>query len=58
MAALRFLAVAYKLKRGWSRIPPAQRERIVKQAGKTVRKHGPTVAKEVSRAVRQARKAR
>ena len=54
MAAFRLITLAYKLKRGWSRIPPAQRKKMVKHA----QKQAPKVAKQVGKAVRQARKAR
>jgi hypothetical protein len=42
-------------RRGWKRIPPQQRRQIVETAGRTVRAHGPTVAKRLGAAVRQAR---
>jgi len=54
MPMFRLLGLAYKLRRGWSRIPPEQRKKILKHA----QKHGPTVAKQVAKAARQARKAR
>jgi hypothetical protein len=55
MAALRLLALVFKLRRGWKRIPPAQRKKILKTAGKHARKHGPTAAKRIREAVRKAR---
>jgi len=55
MAALRLLALVFKLRRGWKRIPPAQRRKILKTAGKHARKHGPTVARRIGAAVRRAR---
>jgi len=54
MPFLRLLTLAFKLRRGWSRIPPAQRRRLLKQA----RKHGPTVARGLREAAKQARKLR
>jgi acyl-CoA reductase-like NAD-dependent aldehyde dehydrogenase len=54
----KLLALAFKARRGWQRIPPAQRKKILKSAGKQARKHGPVVAKRVGAAVRQARKPR
>jgi acyl-CoA reductase-like NAD-dependent aldehyde dehydrogenase len=47
-----------KAKRGWNRIPPDQRRKMLAQAGKQVRKHGPTVAKRVGTVVSTARKKR
>jgi hypothetical protein len=56
MAAWKLLLVAAKVRRGWARIPPEQRQKLVKSAQTTVRKHGPVVARRVGAAVRQARK--
>ena len=58
MAAFRLIGLAYKLRRGWARIPPAQRRKLAKDARKLAAKHGPTLAKGVQKAVKQARKAR
>jgi hypothetical protein len=58
MAGLRFIGLAYKLRRGWARIPPKQRRQLARNAQKLAAKHGPTIAKGVRKAVRQARKAR
>ena len=58
MVAWRLLFVAMKAKRGWNRIPPDQRRKMLAQAGKQVRKHGPTVAKRVGTVVQSARKKR
>jgi hypothetical protein len=52
------MTLAFKLKRGWSRIPPAQRRKMIDNAGKQARKHGPVVAKRLGDAVRNARKGR
>jgi hypothetical protein len=54
MAAWRLLFVAMKAKRGWNRIPPDQRRKMIATAGK----HGPTVAKRVGTVVKAARKRR
>jgi hypothetical protein len=52
------MTLAFKLKRGWSRIPPAQRRKMIDNAGKQARKRGPVVAKRLGDAVRNARKGR
>jgi hypothetical protein len=39
--------LALKLRRGWNRIPPKQRRKIVEGARDQVRKQGPVVAKRV-----------
>ena len=54
MATFKLLTLAFKLRRGWARIPPAQRRRLLKQA----RKHGPTVARGLNKAAKQARRLR
>lgn len=56
MAAWKLLFVAAKARRGWNRIPAEQRRKLMQSAQKTVRKHGPLVARRVGDAVRQARK--
>ncbi|HEX5470057.1 MAG TPA: hypothetical protein VFW80_13540 [Gaiellaceae bacterium] len=58
MATWKLVTLAFKLQRGWSRIPAAQRRRILEQAGREARKHGPVVAKHVGAAIREARKGR
>jgi hypothetical protein len=45
-------------RRGWKMIPREQRRKLRKQAFTTARKHGPTVARQVRTAVKQARQAR
>ncbi|HJU73779.1 MAG TPA: hypothetical protein VJ717_08530 [Gemmatimonadaceae bacterium] len=47
MAAWKVLFLAMKLRRGWSRIPPKQRRKIIEGAREQVRKQGPVVAKRV-----------
>jgi hypothetical protein len=47
MAAWKVLLLAVKLRRGWSRIPPKQRRKIVEGAREQVRTKGPVVAKQV-----------
>ena len=51
LPALRLLWLARK---GWKRLPPEQRRRLIQGA----RKRGPDVAKQVGRAIKQARKGR
>jgi hypothetical protein len=58
VAYWKLLFVAMKMRRGWNRIPPDQRRKLIAGAGKQVRKHGPTVAKRVGAAVQAARKRR
>jgi hypothetical protein len=58
MATWKLVTLAFKAQRGWSRIPAAQRRKILENAGKQARKHGPTVAKRVGEALRQTRKGR
>jgi acyl-CoA reductase-like NAD-dependent aldehyde dehydrogenase len=57
MVAWKILALAFKVQRGWQRIPPAQRRQLLENAGKQARKHGPVLAKHVS-AVLNGRKGR
>jgi hypothetical protein len=45
-------------RRGWKMVPREQRRKIRKTALTTVRRHGPTVAKQVRTVMKQARKAR
>jgi hypothetical protein len=47
MAAWKIMFLALKLRRGWKRIPPKQRRKIVEGARDQVRKQGPVVAKRV-----------
>ena len=56
MAAIKLLLVAVKARRGWKRIPPERRRKLMQSAQKTVRKHGPVVARRVGAVVRDARK--
>jgi hypothetical protein len=58
MAAWKLILLATKARRGWKRIPPEQRERLVEGVRTSVKKQGPVVAKRVGAALRQARKAR
>jgi len=58
VATWKLVTLAYKVQRGWSRIPPAQRRQIIDNATKQARKHGPTLAKRAGEAIRQARKGR
>jgi hypothetical protein len=47
MAAWKLLFLAMKLRRGWNRIPPKQRRKLVENAREQVRTKGPVVAKRV-----------
>ena len=47
MAAWKVALLAMKARRGWKRIPPEQRRRLVNAAQTTARKHGPVIAKTV-----------
>jgi hypothetical protein len=58
MPLLKLILVASRARRGWKRIPPEQRRRIVETAGRSVKKHGPVVARRLGTAWRQARKSR
>jgi hypothetical protein len=58
MAWLKLIFVANRARRGWQRIPPEQRRQIVETAGRSVKKHGPVVARRIGTAIREARKAR
>jgi hypothetical protein len=58
MAWWKILALGYKARRGWKRIPPEQRRKLIEGAGKQARKHGPALAKRVGEAVQQVRKSR
>jgi hypothetical protein len=58
MALFKLIFVANRARRGWKRIPPEQRRRIMETAGRSVKKHGPVVARRIGTAWRQARKAR
>jgi acyl-CoA reductase-like NAD-dependent aldehyde dehydrogenase len=58
VATWKLFALAYKASRGWKRLPPEQRKKILTSAQKQARKHGPTVARKIGAAVRQARKGR
>mgnify|MGYP003543970441 CR=1 FL=1 len=67
MPAFKVLLVAMKAQQGWKRIPPEQRRAILQAAqrsakkhgplvAKTVKEQGPTVAKQLGRMVREAKK--
>ncbi len=47
MAAWKFALLAMKARRGWKRIPPEQRRRLLDAAQTSARKHGPVIAKTV-----------
>ena len=67
MPAFKVLLVAMKAQQGWRKIPPEQRRAIVQAAQRQARKHGPlvartvkergpTFAKQLGRALREAQK--
>lgn len=58
MATWKFVTLAFKIKRGWDRIPPAQRRQLIENARKQAQRHGPVVARRVGDAVQQIRKGR
>jgi hypothetical protein len=58
MPAWKLLWVATKARRGWNRIPPEQRRKLLKTAGTTARKHGPVIARRIGTVVRDVRKRR
>lgn len=58
MATWKLLTLAFKVKRGWNRIPPAQRRQILENAGRQARRHGPIVARRVGETIRQSRRGR
>jgi acyl-CoA reductase-like NAD-dependent aldehyde dehydrogenase len=58
MAVWKLILVANRARRGWKRIPPEQRRRIMETAGQGVRTHGPVVARRIGTVVKNARKAR
>ena len=47
MAAWKLALLAMKAQRGWKRIPPDQRRRLLEAAQTSARKHGPVIAKTV-----------
>ena len=46
-ASWKLITAALKAKRAWDRLPPEQRKRLLEQAGKQAKEHGPTVARAV-----------
>jgi hypothetical protein len=67
MPAFKVLLVAMKAQQGWKRIPPEQRRAIVQAAQRQARKHGPavartvkeqgpTMARQLAKALRESRK--
>jgi hypothetical protein len=53
-----YLKLLLLARSGWKRLPPDQRRKLLVQAGKHARKHGPNVAKAAGTVVRNARKAK
>jgi hypothetical protein len=58
MAAWKILFLAVKLRRGWSRIPPKQRRKLIENTREQVRKKGPVVADRIRETARNVRKKR
>ena len=67
MPALKILFVAMKAQEGWKKIPPEKRRAMLAAAQSSAKKHGPTVAravkdqgptvaKQLGRALRSAKK--
>ena len=47
MGTWKLLFLAMRLRRGWNRIPPQQRRRLIEGARQQARKQGPLVAQRV-----------
>jgi hypothetical protein len=47
MGTWKVLFLAMRVRRGWNRIPPKQRRRLIEGARQQVRKQGPVVAQRV-----------
>ena len=58
MAALKLLFLAMKLRRGWNRIPPKQRRKLIENTRDQVRTKGPVVAQRLRETARNVRKKR
>jgi hypothetical protein len=56
--AWKLLFVVMKARRGWKRIPPERRRKLIEGAGKQVRTRGPVVAKRIGTTLKQVRRAR
>jgi hypothetical protein len=67
MPAFKILLVAMKAQQGWKRIPPEQRRAMIQAAQRSAKKHGPlvartvkergpTFARQLGRALREAKK--
>jgi hypothetical protein len=52
------LFLALKLRRGWNRIPPKQRRKMIENTREQVRTKGPVVAKRMRETARNVRKKR
>ena len=58
MAAWKLLFLAVKLRRGWNRIPPKQRRKLIENTRDQVRTKGPVVGKRIRETVQDVRKKR
>jgi hypothetical protein len=56
--AWKLLFIVMKARRGWKRIPPERRRKLMENAGKQVRTHGPVVARRIGTTVKNVRRAR
>jgi hypothetical protein len=56
MATWKLLFLAVKLRRGWNRIPPKQRRKLIENTRDQVREKGPVVAKRIRETARNVRK--
>jgi hypothetical protein len=54
----KLVLVVMKARRGWKRIPPERRRRLIEGAGKQVRTRGPVVAKRIGTSLKQVRRTR
>ena len=58
MPVWKLVLVVMKARRGWKRIPPERRRKLIEGAGEQVRTHGPVVAKRIGTSLKQVRRAR
>ena len=55
---LSYWKLALLARSGWKRLPPEQRRKLLAEAGRQAKKHGPTVARAAGTAVKNVRKPR
>lgn len=51
MAAWKLIAVAMKARKTLARIPPAQRRKLVENAGRQAKVYGPVIARRIRKAL-------